>query len=84
MSVAHSQGLKLPADLSVVGFDDVPLAAHVAPALTTVRQDAEAWGRAAAQTLLALARGEVVDDLSLAPSQLVVRSSSSSPGHPRS
>ena len=83
MSVALSQGLKLPADLSVVGFDDVPLAAHVTPALTTVRQDAEAWGRAAAQALLALAGGEAVEDLSLAPSQLVVRSSSSPPGHPR-
>jgi DNA-binding LacI/PurR family transcriptional regulator len=83
MSVALSQGLRLPADLSVVGFDDAPLAAHVAPALTTVRQDAEAWGRAAAQALLALAQGESVDDLSLTPSQLVVRSSSSPPGHTR-
>jgi DNA-binding LacI/PurR family transcriptional regulator len=83
MSVALSQGLTLPDDLSVVGFDDVPLAAHVVPALTTVRQDAEAWGRAAAQALLALASGEPVDDLTLAPSQLVVRSSSSPPGHTR-
>lgn len=83
MSVALSQGLTLPDDLSVVGFDDVPLAAHVVPALTTVRQDAEAWGRAAAQALLTLASGEPVDDLSLAPSQLVVRSSSSPPGHRR-
>jgi DNA-binding LacI/PurR family transcriptional regulator len=64
----------------VVGFDDVPLAAHVAPALTTIRQDTEAWGRAAAQALLAKARGEAVEDLSLAPSQLVVRSSSGPPG----
>jgi DNA-binding LacI/PurR family transcriptional regulator len=83
MSVALGQGLALPDDLSVVGFDDIPLAAHVAPALTTVRQDAEAWGHAAAQALLAKARGEAVDDLSLAPSQLVVRSSSSPPGHTR-
>jgi DNA-binding LacI/PurR family transcriptional regulator len=83
MSVARSQGLTLPADLSVVGFDDVPLAAHVVPALTTVRQDVEAWGRAAAQALLAKARGELVEDLSLAPSRLVVRSSSSPPGHTR-
>ena len=83
MSVALGLGLTLPADLSVVGFDDIPLAAHVAPALTTVRQDAEAWGRAAAQALLAKARGEAVDDLSLAPSQLVVRSSSSPPGQAR-
>jgi DNA-binding LacI/PurR family transcriptional regulator len=83
MGVALSQGLTLPADLSVVGFDDIPLAAHVAPALTTVRQDAEAWGRAAAQALLALASGEPVDDLSLPPSQLVVRSSSSPPGPAR-
>jgi DNA-binding LacI/PurR family transcriptional regulator len=83
MSVALGQGLTLPADLSVVGFDDVPLAAHVAPALTTVRQDVEAWGRAAARALLAKARGEAVDDLSLTPSRLVVRSSSSPPGYTR-
>ncbi len=37
-SVAHKMGLRIPADLSVVGFDDAPIAAAVWPALTTVRQ----------------------------------------------
>ena len=75
MGVALSQGLELPADLSVVGFDDIPLAAHVVPALTTVGQDAEGWGRAAAEALLAVGRGAPVGDVSLAPTQLVIRSS---------
>jgi DNA-binding LacI/PurR family transcriptional regulator len=83
MGVALSQGLELPDDLSVVGFDDIALAAHVVPALTTVGQDAEAWGRAAAEALLAVGRGEPVGDLSLAPAQLVIRSSTGPPAPAR-
>ncbi|WP_310017028.1 LacI family DNA-binding transcriptional regulator [Microbacterium resistens] len=51
-------GLRVPADVSVVGFDDVPVAAHVAPPLTTVHQDFPELGRRAVQILLAQIRGE--------------------------
>lgn len=51
-------GLRVPADISVVGFDDVPVAAHVAPPLTTVHQDFPELGRRAVQILLAEIRGE--------------------------
>ena len=44
MSVAAQLGIDVPADLSIVGFDDVPLAAHMNPPLTTVRQDVVALG----------------------------------------
>ncbi|MBG0828250.1 substrate-binding domain-containing protein [Planomonospora sp. ID67723] len=44
-------GISVPEELSVVGFDDSPLAVQVRPALTTVRQDIEAKGRAAAAAL---------------------------------
>jgi DNA-binding LacI/PurR family transcriptional regulator len=86
MGVALGAGLAVPDDLSIVGFDDIPLAAHVVPALTTVRQDAQAWGRAAAEALLALTAAgdacgqrEPVGDVRLDPSQLVIRSSTTSP-----
>ena len=51
-------GLRVPADVSVVGFDDIPVAAHVAPPLTTVHQDFPELGRRAVQILLARLRGE--------------------------
>nr|WP_276508644.1 LacI family DNA-binding transcriptional regulator [Modestobacter muralis] len=44
-------GGRVPADLSVVGFDDSPLASRLRPTLTTVRQDVDAKGRAAAAAL---------------------------------
>ena len=48
---AEDRGLTVPGDLSVVGFDDNPLARRMRPALTTVRQDVAAKGRAAAAAL---------------------------------
>ncbi|WP_424980845.1 LacI family DNA-binding transcriptional regulator [Microbacterium sp. S308A+] len=51
-------GIRVPADVSVVGFDDVPVAAHVAPPLTTVHQDFPELGRRAVEILLAQLRGE--------------------------
>jgi DNA-binding LacI/PurR family transcriptional regulator len=48
---ARDAGLDVPTDLSVVGFDDNPLSRRLHPALTTVHQDAEAKGRAAAAAL---------------------------------
>jgi DNA-binding LacI/PurR family transcriptional regulator len=48
---AEDAGLDVPADLSVVGFDDNPAGRRTRPALTTVRQDVDAKGRAAARAL---------------------------------
>ena len=53
VGAATDLGLNVPGDLSVVGFDDSPLASRVSPALTTVRQDVEAKGRAAGAALTA-------------------------------
>lgn len=52
MEAAREAGLRLPEDLSIVGFDDIPQASHVHPALTTVRQPLEEMGRSAAHLLL--------------------------------
>jgi DNA-binding LacI/PurR family transcriptional regulator len=51
--VAREQGLRIPDDLSVVGFDDIDLAAHVDPPLTTVHQPIREKGAVAASLLLA-------------------------------
>jgi DNA-binding LacI/PurR family transcriptional regulator len=75
LRVARELGLRVPADLSVVGFDDVPLAEHVHPPLTTIRQNPVAAGAAAAKLLLQRLRGEPATDQVLPEPQLVRRES---------
>jgi LacI family xylobiose transport system transcriptional regulator len=55
---ARELGLRIPEDLSVVGFDDVPVARWVGPPLTTVRQPLMEMGEAAARMVLGLGREE--------------------------
>ncbi|MFF5264293.1 LacI family DNA-binding transcriptional regulator [Actinomadura viridis] len=54
---ARLAGLRVPDDLSVVGFDDLPTCEWLSPPLTTVRQPLEEMGRVAARTLLQLLDG---------------------------
>jgi LacI family gluconate utilization system Gnt-I transcriptional repressor len=51
---APSVGLRLPEDCAIAGFGDAPLAAHLHPALTTMRPDRHAIGRIAAELLVEL------------------------------
>ncbi|SFC02087.1 LacI family DNA-binding transcriptional regulator [Streptomyces aidingensis] len=75
------RGLRVPQDVSVVGFDDLPEVKWSSPPLTTVRQPLAEMGKLAARTVLRLARGEDVDSprVELA-TELVVRSSTAAPG----
>ena len=80
MAVLQERGLRIPEDISVVGFDDLPAAAQVHPALTTVRQPIEDLGRAAVNTLLALIAGLSAASTQVTlPTELVVRQSTSRP-----
>ncbi|GAB3994343.1 LacI family DNA-binding transcriptional regulator [Nocardioides marmoraquaticus] len=75
LAVAHERGVDVPGQLSLTGFDDTEIAAHLRPALTTVRTDVVAWGRTAATRLLRLV-GDDVGDVPPAPAaRLVVRAS---------
>jgi DNA-binding LacI/PurR family transcriptional regulator len=58
MEVLQSAGRVIPSDVGVVGFDDSSWAMRTDPALSTVRQPADALGRAAAESVLAQLRGE--------------------------
>jgi DNA-binding LacI/PurR family transcriptional regulator len=70
-------GVRVPADVSVVGFDDIPEAAHFIPPLTTIRQDFVELGRQIMATLLALIEGtEVAEPIHTEP-RLIVRKSTS-------
>jgi DNA-binding LacI/PurR family transcriptional regulator len=57
-ATARAAGLRIPTDLSIVGFDDLPVAALVDPPLTTVRQPLTEMAIAATELALALGRGE--------------------------
>jgi LacI family transcriptional regulator len=82
---ARRRGLRIPQDLAVVGFDDLPVARWVSPPLTTVRQPLAEMGRAAAQML-----GDLIDGLALRATrvelstELIVRESTAPPGQARS
>ncbi|HUW13181.1 MAG TPA: substrate-binding domain-containing protein, partial [Anaerolineae bacterium] len=71
-------GLSVPGDMAVVGYDDIAIAAHVTPPLTTVRQAKELMGIKAMQLLLALMAGEnAADNHVMLRPELIVRESSS-------
>ncbi|MBI1277601.1 MAG: LacI family DNA-binding transcriptional regulator [Anaerolineaceae bacterium] len=76
MDAARESGLRIPEDISIIGFDDVPQASFVYPKLTTVRQPLEEMGRVAAKMLLAQIedRSHPPQRITL-PTELVIRDS---------
>ncbi|MDI6943167.1 MULTISPECIES: LacI family DNA-binding transcriptional regulator [Microbacterium] len=73
------RGFSVPDDLSVVGFDDVPLSAHVLPPLTTIRQNFHALGVSAVDMLRAAIEKREIPRVTRIPAELLVRSSTAAP-----
>ncbi|NUR25199.1 MAG: substrate-binding domain-containing protein, partial [Catenulispora sp.] len=73
----HEAGRRVPEDVSVIGFDDIPEAAFFTPPLTTVRQDFAALGRRSMALLLDLIVGPAAAAPTgvVVPTELVVRRS---------
>lgn len=75
MLVLRRSGLRVPEDVAVVGFDDVPMASYAVPPLTTVRQPGYELGFGAAKAVLGALRGEALPTETILPVELVVRES---------
>lgn len=75
LSYARSRGLRVPEDLSVTGFDDSELSAHLSPGLTSVSTGADIRGAATARTLLAALAGEAEASVALDCTTVVQRDS---------
>ncbi len=80
----RDHGLRVPEDVSIVGFDDIQGAAYHNPSLTTIRQPLHAMGTTAARMLLQRIRGdkEVPDQIAIVP-ELIIRESTCPPNAKR-
>ena len=78
----REEGLRVPQDVSVLGFDDIPGAAFHSPSLTTVRQPLSRMGETAAQSLLDRIEGkkEPSSDIAIEPELVVRESTANAPG----
>lgn len=80
LEYCRQAGLDVPGDVSIVGFDDVPMAPLLTPRLTTVRQPAREMGTGAANLLLDLIQGESEPAIPAPyPVEVVVRESAAKP-----
>jgi LacI family transcriptional regulator len=80
MDAVRNRNLRIPDDVSVVGFDNIPQSAMINPSLTTVQQPLEQMGRVATQMLLGVLKNpqKDVNRIEL-PTELIIRSSTSAP-----
>ena len=78
----HEHGLRVPQDISVMGFDDIPSAAFHTPSLTTVKQPLNRMGEVAAQSLLERIEGnkEYPAEIAIEPEFVARESTSRAPG----
>lgn len=82
MQALVAAGMRVPEEVAIVGYDDVTMAAHVAPALTTIRQDVAEGARRLVAALFERLAGRAAPSCQL-PAELVVRGSTVSAGMAR-
>jgi DNA-binding LacI/PurR family transcriptional regulator len=75
----HGRGIRVPDDISLVGFDDLSDARHFLPPLTTVRQDFAAVGASALRQIIAAIEGDATPRHDMIPPELIVRGSTKVP-----
>lgn len=75
ISALSDRGLRVPQDVSVIGFDDLGLCSIIRPRLTTVRQDTDAMGAAVVSAVRQMIEEGHATDPVLVPTSLVVRES---------
>ena len=77
LQAVHSLGLRVPDDISIVGFDNIPMAAHTNPPLTTVAPPTYQMGRLAVSVLNQVRQGKVAQHgYALLECSMIVRDSS--------
>ncbi|WP_341938874.1 LacI family DNA-binding transcriptional regulator [Marinimicrobium sp. C2-29] len=75
INALREKGLRVPLDVAVVGFDDIPIAPYFNPPLTSVRQNVHLGGKILVQKVMAMVKGQSVTS-EIIKTELVVRSSS--------
>lgn len=78
MRALQDRGIRVPEDVAVAGFDDIPMASFANPSLTTVQQDTKVAATLLVESLLALIHGEPVQSQTI-PATLAVRQSTEHP-----
>jgi LacI family transcriptional regulator len=79
LDAVRDSGASVPDDISLVGFDDIPLARRVSPALTTVHQPVELIGALAAEAVIAMSAGREALESPRLPVELIVRDTTAPP-----
>ncbi len=75
INALQQQGYRVPEDVSVVGFDDIPIAPFFSPPLTTIRQNIHAGGKLLVEKILKQINGDETVTSQMLATELVVRSS---------